>query len=129
MDPSIYKYIHYVGIFMILTGLGGLIFAETKAIKLAGMSHGIGLFLTLLGGMGMQKHEAIGFSSWFIIKLVIWLLLGALIVVAKRKLLPPVATWLTAIILVSVAAWLGFANSVILRGPAPPPKAGVEQAP
>ena len=127
MDPTIYKFIHFIGIFMILSGLGGLIFAEDKALKFAGMSHGIGLFLTLLGGMGMQKHDAIGFEPWFIAKLVLWLLLGALIVVAKRKLIPPVATWLVTMILVGAAAWLGFANSVILRGPAPPPAPPVEQ--
>lgn len=122
MDPTIYKYIHYIGFFMILTGLGGLIFAEGKAIKLAGVSHGAGLFLTLLGGFGMQKHEAIGFSWWFIAKVVIWLVLGAAIVIAKRKLLPPVATWLLVIGLTGAAAWLGFANSIILRGPMPPPE-------
>ena len=115
MDPSIYKFIHYIGIFMVLTGLGGLLFAEDKAMKLAGISHGIGLLLVLLGGFGMAKHEAIGFSSWFIIKVVIWFALGAMLAVAKRKLMPPVAAWLLVIVLTGVAAWLGFANSVILR--------------
>lgn len=115
MDPSLYKFIHYIGIFFLLSGLGGYLFSENGTNKLAGTSHGIGLLLILLGGFGMAKHEAIGFSSWFLVKVVIWLVLGAMIVVAKRKLMPPVAAWLFVVILMSIAAYLGFANSVILR--------------
>ena len=115
MDPAIYKLIHYLGIFFLLSGLGGLIFAEKDKIKLAGISHGIGLLLVLLGGFGMQAKMHIGFPSWFIVKIAIWLILGASLVIAKRQLLPPVATWLLVIALAGIAAWLGLTNSVILR--------------
>jgi hypothetical protein len=115
MDPDIYKFIHYVGIFFLLTGLGGLILAGKEKIKLATISHGIGLLLILLGGFGMQAKTHIGFPVWFIVKLVIWLALAGIVVATKRKLLPPVATWLIVIVLCGVAAWLGLQNSVILK--------------
>ena len=111
MDPGIYKFIHYLGIFFLLTGLGGLIFSEKEKIKLATISHGIGLLLILLGGFGMQaKIEGMGFPAWFTVKLVIWLVLGGLVVAIKKKLMPPVAGWLFVVVLCAVAAWLGRAN-------------------
>ncbi len=48
MDPGTYKSIHYIGIFFLLTGFGGLIFSEKEKIKLATISHGVGLLLTPL---------------------------------------------------------------------------------
>lgn len=113
MDPGIYKFIHYIGIFFLLTGLGALIFSEKDKIKLATLSHGIGLLLILLGGFGMQAKTHIGFPVWFTVKLVIWLVLGGLVVAIKKKLMPPVAAWLLVIVLCGVAAWLGLANAVI----------------
>ena len=115
MDPGIYKFIHYIGIFLLLSGIGGIIFAEKDKLKLPVISHGIGLLLILLGGFGMQARLKIGFPDWFIAKIAIWLVLGAALVIAKRRLLPPVATWLMVVILASIAAWLGLTNSVVLR--------------
>ena len=116
MDPGLYKFIHYLGIFFLLAGIGGLAFADKDKLKLPSISHGMGMFLILLGGFGMQAKLKIDlFSSWFVVKVVIWLALGATLVIAKRQLLPPVATWLLVIALSGVAAWLGLANSVILR--------------
>ena len=63
MDPVIYKLIHYLGIFFLLSGLGGLIFAEREHLKLAVISHGIGLLLIVLGGFGMQAKMHLGFPS------------------------------------------------------------------
>lgn len=113
MDPGIYKYIHYLGIFFLLTGFGGLIFAEKEKLKLATISHGVGLLLILLGGFGMQARTHIGFPAWFTVKLVIWLVLGALVVAMKKQLMPPAASWLLVIVLSAVAAWLGLDNAVI----------------
>ena len=115
MDPTIFKFVHYLGIFLLLVGLGGLIFAEKEKIKLATISHGIGLLLIFLGGFGMQGMTKIGFPVWFIVKVVIWLVLGATLVIAKRKLLPPAATWTLVVVLACIAAWLGLTNSLILR--------------
>ena len=115
MDPATYKLIHYIGVFLVIGGISALIFADGKSIKQAAISHGIGLLLILLGGFGMAKHEAIGFSWWFWAKVIIWLLLGATLTVTKKKLLPPTVTWVLVLILASIAAYLGFANSVILR--------------
>ena len=115
MDPAILKFVHYVGIFFLLAGLGGLIFGSKDKIKLATMSHGIGLLLLLLGGFGMQGMLKMGFPVWLTVKVIIWLVLGGIIVAAKRELIPPVALWLGVVILCGVAAWLGMSNSVILK--------------
>ena len=122
MDPALYKFIHYIGIFMFLTGLGAYCFVKTEApSKAAGIVHGIGLLIVLVAGFGMAKDPAIPISApWFIWKVVIWAALGAMIIVAKRKLIPPLGAWFVIIILAGTAAWLGFANSVILRGPITP---------
>jgi hypothetical protein len=120
MDPGIYKLIHFVGIFFLLTGLGALIFSEKDKIKPATISHGVGLLLILLGGFGMQAKTHIGFPVWFTVKIAIWLVLGGMVVAIKKKLLPPVAAWMIVIVLCAVAAWLGQSNSVIHALPAVP---------
>ena len=115
MDAATYKLIHFIGIFLLVAGIGGYLFAKEEISKLAGVSHGIGWILVFLGGFGMQKHDSIGFTWWFIVKVVILVILGGIIVIAKRKLLPPFVTWLIVMALVGFAAWLGFNYSVILR--------------
>ena len=112
MDYTVYKLIHYVGIFTLMFSLGSLF---TKYNKGAVMGHGIALFLILLGGFGMQaKMKAAyvaqfetGFPHWMIVKLVIWVAFGAAIVLAKRGLLKGVAAWIVMIGLAFAAAYLG----------------------
>ena len=73
MDPAIYKFVHYIGIFLLLSGLGAYCFGKNDGPnKLAGISHGVGFLLVLLGGFGMAKHEAISFSWWFLVKAAIF---------------------------------------------------------
>lgn len=115
MEPGLYKFIHYIGIILLLSGLGGYIFAAKEHLKLLAAAHGIGWFLILLGGFGMQAKTPIGFPSWFIVKIVIWLVIGAALIIAKRKVLPPAATWALVVVLACIAAWLGLTNSLILR--------------
>jgi hypothetical protein len=119
MDPSIYKIIHFIGIIVLFLGLGSLISSDPRkpaALRGPAMIHGIGLFLILLSGFGLQAKLKIDFfTGWFLAKFVIFLLLGAIIVVIKRRLLPTPAIYLIAIILGAIAAYLGFANSAILR--------------
>ncbi|MCZ6874559.1 MAG: hypothetical protein O7G88_13700 [bacterium] len=92
---SVYKLLHIVGIIMIFLSLGGQI---NHAInggskdqnawrKAAGITHGVGLFLVLLGGFGMLARLEIHWPwpGWIIGKVVVWLLLGGLVVVVNRK--------------------------------------------
>ncbi len=118
MDPGIYKIIHFVGLIVLFLGIGSLISSDPKkpaALRRPAMIHGIGLLLLLISGFGLQAKLNLGFPAWLIGKLVILLLLGAMIVIIKRKLLPPPAAYLVAIILGAIAAYLGFANSVLLH--------------
>jgi hypothetical protein len=118
MDPGIYKIIHFVGLIVLFLGIGSLITADPKkpaAFRLPAMIHGIGLLLILVSGFGLQAKLKLGFPVWMISKLVILLALGGSIALIKRKILPPVAVYVLAIILGGIAAYLGFSNSMIVR--------------
>lgn len=104
MDPLTYKIIHYVGIFTLMISLGSLF---TKYNKGAVMGHGIGLILILLGGFGMQAKMSLGFPNWLIVKIVIWFIFGAAIVLAKRGILKGPSAWIVMIVLATAAAYLG----------------------
>lgn len=110
MDYTVYKLIHYVGIFLLMLSLGSLF---TKYNKCAVIGHGIALLLILVAGFGMQarhkdKYVALfenGFPSWMIYKLVIWFLFGAMIVLVKRGMLKGQAAWGVTLILGFAAAY------------------------
>jgi hypothetical protein len=79
------------------------------------MIHGIGLLLILVSGFGLQAKLKLGFPIWMISKLVILLALGGSIALIKRGALPPIVIYILVIFLGSIAAYLGFSNSMILR--------------
>ncbi len=111
MDPFIYKIIHYVGIFTLLFALGSLF---TKYNKCAVVMHGIALFLMILGGFGMQAKFKAGYigtygsawPNWLIAKIVIWLIFGAAVVLAKRKIIQGPSAFVLMIGLATCAAYL-----------------------
>ena len=112
----VYKNIHFIGIFMVLMALGGLLlhsitggtrdFPWRKSIAI---THGVGVFLILLGGFGMLARLGIIWSwpGWVTGKVVIWIILGGLIAVIFRK--PGLAKplWWITIVLGALAAYLG----------------------
>lgn len=100
-----YKVVHYLGIFLLLTALAARLgraagFAAASASTGAtaptpdpwkrrlGITHGVALFLILLGGFGMLARldvtHGLGLPGWIWAKLGIWTALGAVIVVASR---------------------------------------------
>lgn len=118
MDPGIYKIIHFVGLIVFFTGIGSLLALDPKrpaALRRPAMIHGVGLLLLLVSGFGLQAKLKLGFPGWFIAKLAILIVLGAMIAVIKRKLMPTPIVYLLVIVLGSAAAYLGFSNSMILR--------------
>ena len=110
MDPLTYKFIHLIGVLSLFLGLGGMITYSKGSTPIKGLIagfHGIGLVLILISGFGMAAKLKYGFPTWMIIKLVIWLTLGAMIVLAKRGILKGAALWGVMLLLGAIAAYLG----------------------
>ncbi|HKV12836.1 MAG TPA: hypothetical protein VJ725_32125 [Thermoanaerobaculia bacterium] len=118
MSLAAYKVLHILGILFTFIALGGLLLASrtggerVQDRKLAGMLHGIGLVIILVSGFGALAR--IGMSNpgiwplWMWIKLVVWLLLGAALVLIKRA--PGLRTllWILLPVLGAVAAYMAF---------------------
>jgi hypothetical protein len=118
---EIYRLLHFSGIFTLLFAFGAM-FAGKSSTKGAAIGHGIGLVLILVSGFGMQAVYQLGFPSWLIIKLVIWLALGGCLVLAKRRIVNGVAAWILIIALALCAAYLGRLKSAAV------PKISVTEA-
>lgn len=102
---QVYNVIHFIGIFMIFLGYGGLIVRsitgsdDRRIRKLGAITSGIGLFLVLLGGFGLLARLGYGWPLWVLVKIAIWMILGFLIMVINRK--PQLAGtmwWLTLVL-------------------------------
>ena len=86
---NIFRIVHLLGVFFILLGLaalwgvaigkGGVIDRKWR-LSLA-ILHGIGMAIVLATGLAMKGPWA----GWLTAKLAIWLVLGASMVIAKRK--------------------------------------------
>lgn len=115
LSYSIYKLIHLVAIFLLLTGLGGLWALKAaadaseypKLRKLLMAIHGIALFLVLLGGFGTMARLGIStpWPTWIWVKLGIWIVLGALPAILNRGSGVAKLAMFLAPLLAAVAAW------------------------
>ena len=116
MDLSVYKLIHLIGLIMMFTSLGGLMLhavngggrEDNKGRKIAGMTHGLGLFLLLLGGFGMLAKLGIKWPwpGWIITKMILWLVLGGIVSVIYRKPELGKSLWFIVMLLGFGAAYL-----------------------
>jgi len=117
-----YKVIHLVGVMMVFLSLGGV---ATHAInggarshswrKSIAITHGMGLFLSLLGGFGLLARLGIahgGLPGWVIAKLAIWTLFGGLIALIPRRPQWAKALWPAVIVLGALAAHLAGSKSL-----------------
>lgn len=118
MSLAAYKVLHVLGILFTFIALGGLLLASrtggerVQDRKLAGMLHGIGLVIILVSGFGALAR--LGMSNpgiwplWMWIKLVVWLALGAALVLIKRA--PGLRTllWILLPVLGAIAAYMAF---------------------
>ena len=114
---SFYKLVHILGICAVVMGLGGAFAASRVSAaqsgdqkpastrKLIAITHGIGIFLVLLGGFGMlaklQMHWP--WPWWIVVKLLVWIALGAWITVSYRTASKGIAAWLVTLALVAIA--------------------------
>lgn len=111
MDYTVYKLLHMIGIFSLFLALGGMI-SYSKGTSpnkaLIGAFHGIGLVLILVSGFGLKAKLFIdGFPTWIIAKLVLWLVFGGIVVIAKKGILKGAALWSVMLLLAAAAAYLG----------------------
>ena len=108
MPPHIYHILHLVGAIFLFVGFGGLLSANGNT-RTAMKFHGIGLLILLVAGFGMIAKLKLSYTAlWVLAKMVIWLALGALPVLAKRRALQPGVVVLIAIALGGAAAYLGY---------------------
>jgi hypothetical protein len=116
MPYEIYKILHILGLLLVFTSLGGVfVYAgngglktENRMRKLVAISHGTGLLFLLVSGFGMLAKLGIsGFPFWVLLKLGIWLGIGALLFLGYRK--PALATrfWAIAVAAGVLAAIMG----------------------
>lgn len=106
MSYQFYTFLHIAGALSLILGMGAILGMgeDRKHInKFVGIFHGIGLLLLLVGGFGLVARLGIGFPVWVIIKVVLWLALSMIMILAKRKICTPKATALLALGLALVA--------------------------
>ncbi len=115
-----YKIVHLLGVFLLFLSMGNLLGhaangGDKQSNKMRGLSmafHGSSLVLLLVAGFGMLAKGGISFGGnpWIHIKLTIWLIMGALVVVPGRfpQLARPV--FLVMPVLGLISAWLAIAK-------------------
>lgn len=108
MSPMFYKFVHHFGLillFLSLGGLGGLALvgqAQAKARAVFVALHGTGLVLILVAGFGWLAKLGYGLPAWAVLKLLVWLALGAMLVPLKRR--PALAKPLVLFVIPGLAA-------------------------
>jgi hypothetical protein len=113
MTTQLYLFVHVVGLIFLFAGFGSLLSADEKARKTGGMLHGIGLLIILIAAFGFiararKENIMISYgSTYVIVKSLIWLVLGFLPVLAKRRVMSPKAVLFLAIALGICAAYIG----------------------
>ncbi|MEZ5385607.1 MAG: hypothetical protein R3F13_08830 [Prosthecobacter sp.] len=110
-----YHFLHLIGLILVFVGFGGLLSSEgaKKSMKW----HGIGLVISLVSGFGMLAKMSKGLPEgapslytqpWVIAKFALWLVLGFLPVLAKRRVISAPMVVLIAMVVGGVLAWLGY---------------------
>lgn len=110
MSVEFYKLLHLVGLICLFTSLGGFLAYQgdpSRKVKMVGILHGVGLLLLLVSGFGMQAKLAYGFPFWIILKVLLWLALGALLTLAKKGTLSPKNAILVGLLLGAIATYSG----------------------
>ena len=90
----VYKTLHLVGVMLTVVALGGMAIHaanggtrdQSLTRRLTTATHGLGLLLVLVAGFGMLvRLGGSAMGGWVLIKLVIWVVLGAAAVVPYRR--------------------------------------------
>ncbi len=114
MPYEAYKIMHYLGIFLTLTAIAGVVFhvgqggskEDNAWRKFLGIQHGVGLLLVLVAGFGLLARLGLtsGLPGWIYVKLLIWFILGAFLPLAYKFNRKPMLVWYKSIALAMIAA-------------------------
>jgi hypothetical protein len=92
-----YKLIHLLGVLLVFLSLGGRVqqaaaaggvTGRGSATRLVSVTHGLGLFLVLLGGFGLMARlgitHGLSWPGWIWVKVGVWVTLGAALALPLR---------------------------------------------
>lgn len=91
MSVQFYTFLHFLGIIMVFLSFGGILVRSITQSddpglrKMAAITNGIGLLLTLVAGFGLWAKYQYGVHGWLIAKVVIWFFFGGMLAVINRK--------------------------------------------
>lgn len=121
LSYEFYKIAHFIGLVFLLSACVGLV-VEKKHNQNLGRPlnkklwyglHGSGLLIMLIAGFGLLARLGLASSLplWIWLKLVVWLLFGALLpIIARLRHVEALAVIFLTTALVSVAAWLALSK-------------------
>jgi len=95
MPYAVYKLMHFLGIFMLITALAATSMhvlrggsrTDNPYRRVLGITHGVAAALILTGGFGMLARMGVmhgALPNWIYVKLAIWVTLAAAMVVPYR---------------------------------------------
>jgi uncharacterized membrane protein SirB2 len=96
MRYALYYPIHFTGIFLLFMSLGAICLhcmnggtkENNPSRKFLAALHGVGLLLTIVGGMGLMKAVGAasgGMPAWIILKMFLWLILGSASMIVYKQ--------------------------------------------
>jgi len=98
-----YKILHLTGVFGMLLALGSAAAAgpqiDLDARRRNGILHGIGMVLIIVAGFGMLSRGNLGFPGWVIVKVFLYIVVGALPMIARRRHAPMPLTLIGLLVL------------------------------
>ena len=112
MSAYFYKVLHLIGILMLFLSIGGSIIRSAidqrseRLEKFILMNHGIALIIIAIAGFGLLAKLGMIFTGWVVIKIVIWICMGALILPIKKMPQHKIVLWYTALALGGIAAFM-----------------------
>lgn len=108
MNLLLLKTLHLAGVFALFASLGAVILGNSSR-KAASILHGVSLVVILLVGFAMLKKPPMD-QQWWMVKIGLWLFIGAAPALSKRKLLPAPVVLVLTLAAAAGAAWLGLAK-------------------
>ena len=108
MPLAIYHIAHIIGLIFVFIGFGALLSSESS--RTAMKWHGIGLLISLISGFGLLAKLQIfaTMPTWVWIKIALWLVLGFLPVLARRRVLAAHVVVILAVIVAAAMGYLGY---------------------